>query len=221
MDAIIISDVHLGSANCQAKDLCSFLQDIEAGIIQTKELIINGDLFDSLEFRRLKKNHWKVLSLIRKLSDQIRVIWVKGNHDEGAIETVSHLIGAEICDQYAINEILVIHGDRFDRFITKYPYTTWIADCFYQLLQKISINLARLIKRRSKTFLRCTEIIKEKSLVFAKENGFSSVCVGHTHFAVSEKNYHNSGCWTESPTYLIVKDGKVTLQHYLNNRSNY
>ena len=80
-DAIVISDIHLGSNVCQAKTLASFLSRIELGETDTDTLIINGDLFDSWDFRKLKKDHWKILSQIRKISDIIKVIWISGNHD--------------------------------------------------------------------------------------------------------------------------------------------
>ena len=57
-----------------------------------ERLILNGDVFDSIDFRRLKKSHWKVLSLLRKLSDELEIIWLCGNHD-GSAEVVSHLLG--------------------------------------------------------------------------------------------------------------------------------
>src|SRR5262249_32215740 len=65
LDAVVISDLHLGSDNCQAKAAAAFLQDILDGTVATRRLIINGDVFDSIDFRRLKKTHWKVLSQIR------------------------------------------------------------------------------------------------------------------------------------------------------------
>jgi UDP-2,3-diacylglucosamine pyrophosphatase LpxH len=70
-DAIILSDIHLGSKNCQAKNLVRFLEMLADEEIVTSCLVLNGDVFDSIDFRRLNKNHWKVLSLIRKLSDRI------------------------------------------------------------------------------------------------------------------------------------------------------
>ena len=60
-DALVISDLHLGSENCQAKALTRFLEDLREGSTQTHSLILNGDVFDSIDFRRLKKHHWKVL----------------------------------------------------------------------------------------------------------------------------------------------------------------
>ena len=88
LDAVVISDIHLGSSNCQAPALARFLEGILAGQMRTRLLIINGDVFDSIDFRRLKKRHWKVLSLVRRLSDKIEVIWIAGNHD-GPAEIVN------------------------------------------------------------------------------------------------------------------------------------
>ena len=47
-DAIIISDIHLGSEVSQSKKLIKFFEEIENGSRLVKSLIINGDLFDSL-----------------------------------------------------------------------------------------------------------------------------------------------------------------------------
>ena len=71
-----------------------FLERIADGELRTARLILNGDVFDSIDFRRLNKNHWKVLSLIRKLSDHLEIIWLCGNHD-GSAEIVSHLLGVD------------------------------------------------------------------------------------------------------------------------------
>lgn len=80
-DAVVISDIHLGSDNCQAKYLVHFLEAIRRGARPTRRLILNGDVFDSIDFRRLKKHHWGILSEIRKLSDELEVVWINGNHD--------------------------------------------------------------------------------------------------------------------------------------------
>ena len=123
LDALIISDIHLGSDNCQAKDLVVFLEQIRCGVIQTSRIILNGDVFDSFDFRRLKKNHWKVLSLIRKLSDHIDITWIHGNHD-GSLEFISHLLGVNVENQYEFESggkrILALHGHIFDEFIDKH-----------------------------------------------------------------------------------------------------
>src|SRR6516165_12739352 len=92
LDGIVLSDLHLGSSICQAKSLVKFLESLVEDELTTTRLILNGDVFDSIDFRRLNKNHWRVLSLLRKLSDRIEIIWLCGNHD-GSAEFISHLLG--------------------------------------------------------------------------------------------------------------------------------
>ncbi|MFN4257844.1 MAG: UDP-2,3-diacylglucosamine diphosphatase [Gemmataceae bacterium] len=223
-DAIIISDIHLGSENCQAKALCHFLEQMENGDIRTAKLIINGDVFDSIDFRRLKKNHWKVLSLIRKLSDQIDIIWLCGNHD-GSAEIVSHLLGVTVQDEYELasgqERILILHGHIFDSFIDAHPILTMLADMIYYVLLRIdkSHYFAKLAKHGSKTFLRCAQLIEERSREYARRKGCTMVCCGHTHQAVEHGDqdipYYNSGCWTERPcAYLTVRAGQIELCHH-------
>lgn len=218
MDAIIISDIHLGSPVCQAKELRLFLERIYEKDIVADELILNGDVFDSWDFRRLKKTHWKVLSMLRHLSDKMHIVWINGNHD-GPSEIVSHLLGIDVVEEYRLmsggNKILAIHGHQFDEFITQRPITTMLGDLAYRMLQKIdpSFQLARKAKRASKTFLRSTETIERKAVEYARRVGCPIVCCGHTHLEVSkpgEISYFNSGCWTESPSsYLIIDRGEV------------
>jgi UDP-2,3-diacylglucosamine pyrophosphatase LpxH len=223
LDAVILSDIHLGSRNCQARRLCDFLEQIVDGEVVTKRLILNGDVFDSFDFRRLNKHHWKVLSLIRKLSDRLDVTWIAGNHD-GSAEIVSHLLGLKIKDEDVIDSggrrILAMHGHQFDDFIDAHPILTWLGDCIYAVLQRLdrTHTFAKLAKKGSKTFLRCVEKIEEGAIGHARKKGCAAVCCGHTHHAISRPDqsiaYHNSGCWTELPcSYLTVRNGEVELRH--------
>jgi UDP-2,3-diacylglucosamine pyrophosphatase LpxH len=221
-DAIIISDIHLGSDVCQAKKLISFFATIEDGTNPTKSIILNGDLFDSWDFRKLKKSHWKVLSYIRKLSKKVNIIWVAGNHD-GPAEVISHLLGVEFLEEYILDsgdkKILVLHGDRFDSVISNQPMLVYFADKIYKLIQKIdkSFYLAKLAKKSSKTFMRNAEIIEKKSIEHMKKIGCNVVCCGHVHYANSKPHtgYYNSGSWTELPcNYLTVKNGVINLYNY-------
>ena len=224
LDAVIISDIHLGCDNCQAKLVIRFLEDILAGRISTRRLIINGDVFDSIDFRRLKKTHWKVLSMIRHLSDNMEVIWTCGNHD-GPAEIVSHLLGVQVLNEFIFTSgqqrMLVLHGHIFDDFIDDHPVLTWIGDLIYNTLQQIDRRhyIARLAKARSKIFLHCLDKVQRKSIAHARRMGCDVVLCGHTHHcaAASEDgiDYFNSGCWTELPaTWLAVDSGKVTVCRY-------
>lgn len=225
-EALVISDLHLGSENCQAKELTAFLEEIESGSRRTQKLILNGDVFDSIDFRRLNKNHWKVLSLLRKLSDRIQIIWINGNHD-GPAEIVSHLLGVIVQNELILESggkrILFHHGHRFDRFINDHPLLTATADLIYRVLQRIDSthHFARSAKRKSKTFLRCAGIIEAKSIEYARKKNCQAVACGHTHHAEAKVEgmigYFNSGCWTEKPCHFLkVEQGKVSLHAYLN-----
>ena len=220
-DAVILSDLHLGSDNCQAKALVEFLESIREKRTPTKRIILNGDVFDSIDFRRLKKSHWKVLSTIRKLSDEIEVVWVCGNHD-GSAEVVSHLVGVRVVDEFFVEsagrKVMFLHGHQFDQFIERYPLTTWLADTAYRWLQRLdkSHHFAKLAKRKSKIFLRSSDKIREGAVQHAWKSGCDAVCCGHTHMAMERNErpvaYYNSGCWTEKPcTYLVLQKGIVTV----------
>lgn len=216
-ETTIISDIHLGSENCQAKLLSRFLYRIKE---RTKKLILAGDVFDSIDFRRLNKHHWHVLSELRKASKDMEVIWIAGNHD-GPAEIVSHMIGVPVFEEYVIKSggkrILILHGHRFDKFVVDHPFLTWLGDTIYSTLQKVdkSHYWARMVKSSSKQYLRCTEIVKRESVKHAYKNGYDLVCCAHTHTAAEDPPYYNSGCWTETPcTYLVMNDGCVKLNVY-------
>jgi UDP-2,3-diacylglucosamine pyrophosphatase LpxH len=223
-DAIILSDIHLGSSNCQAKSLSRFLEKVAGEEIATARLILNGDVFDSIDFRRLSKSHWKVLSLIRKLSNRIDITWISGNHD-GSAELISQLLGVTVKDEFVLasggREILFLHGHLFDDFIDAHPILTWLGDCIYLLLQWIdrTHSFAKLAKKGSKTFLRCVRKVEEGAIEHARKKGCGAVCCGHTHHAAARHDrpvaYYNSGCWTELPcTYLTLRDGQVELHSF-------
>jgi UDP-2,3-diacylglucosamine pyrophosphatase LpxH len=223
-DAVIISDIHLGSPNCQAKLLGEFLESMLDQSLCFDRLIIAGDVFDSIDFRRLKKTHWKILSLIRHLSDKMAITWICGNHDVSA-EIISHLLGVDVKDEYVLEsgnrKIMIIHGHVFDEFIDDHPILTAVADSLYNLLQRVDRThyVARLAKKRSKTFVHCVDKIEARSREFARKRGCDAVVCGHTHHAVAKPDgpvhYFNSGCWTELPaTYLTVDQGVIALCHY-------
>ena len=218
LDAIMVSDLHLGSGSCQAKAVLEFLETIPA----TKRLILNGDVLENTEYR-LTKQHWRVLSRLRKLSDDLELIWVRGNHDCDA-ESVAHLIGAEFVPEYVFDSgskrVLCVHGDNWDRFLTDHPIVTTVVDWFYLYMQRMSRRLATRAKRSSKTFLRCVERIRNEATEYAKVREADVVICGHTHQAEATPRldqgsplYYNSGCWTDYHChYLTVLDGEVRLE---------
>ena len=214
-DAVIISDLHLGSAACRVKAIEELLDNLPP----TKRLVLNGDVLENTE-HRLNKHHWKVLSKLRKLSDDVTIIWVQGNHDADA-DAIAHLIGAHFCEEFVFTSgsksILVVHGDRWDKFISKHPFLTALADWFYNRLQGFSRSFAAKAKRNSKGFQRLAGRVMAGAVSYAKSLGCSTVICGHTHCyvdhdQVSGCGYINTGCWTDDVAhYLEVKHGETIL----------
>lgn len=220
-DAIVLSDIHLGSENCQAGDLSDLLERIHDGRLLTNRLILNGDVFDSFDFRRLRKSHWKVLSLLRKLADDLEITWLCGNHD-GSADIISHLLGVNVRDEYILESgderVLILHGHTFDDFLDSHPILTWVGDQIYLFLQKLdrTHRFAKIAKHSSKTFLRCVQKIEDGAVGYARKRDCTAVFCGHTHLAIAKSvdgiRYFNSGCWTELPcTYLSVVNGEIRI----------
>ena len=212
VDTIIVSDIHLGSEVSRSKQLLDTLSHVTF-----KQLILNGDVFDDLNFKRLSKSDWKFLSYIRKLSGnktQAKVIWVIGNHD-GVAEILSHLLGIEVLEEYVWTgngkKYLAMHGHQFDSFILENARLTDIASYLYLLLQKVDSDeqqLSRWVKRTSKKWLQLSESSSESAIEYARKKGAQAVFCGHTHIPlIKEKDgvlYCNSGCWTDRPSHFIT-----------------
>jgi UDP-2,3-diacylglucosamine pyrophosphatase LpxH len=216
LDAVLLSDLHLGADACQVRALHELIENLP----DTTRLILVGDVLESSE-HRLTKQHWKVLSLLRKLSDRLALVWVQGNHDFDA-ESVAHLIGAEFVPEYSFQsgdrELLCVHGDAWDRFLTDHPIIVNICDWFYLRMQRMSRRLALGAKRRSKTFVRCVERVRTEALEYARAKRADVVICGHTHIAEAlpdpaAPDYYNTGCWTDHHChYITVADGVVRLE---------
>ncbi len=214
LDAVLLSDIHLGSAACQVRPVQHFLDELPP----TRRLVLNGDILENTE-NRLTKQHWRVLSRLRKLSDQLELVWVRGNHDCDA-DSVAHLLGANFVPEYQFESggkrVICVHGDAWDRFMTQHPFLTNVADWFYLRIQRLSRRLAVNAKRSSKTFLRCAERVRLQALEYARSQRADVIVCGHTHHheaAPGEPAYFNSGCWTDHHChYLTVQDGQVGLK---------
>lgn len=226
INTIILSDIHLGSDVCRAESVIETLKKY-----RFKKLILLGDIFDSLNFKRLKKKHWDLLSFVRKLSNpknNIEVIWVEGNHDEGLSMITSHFLGIRIYKEYKWTikgkKYLAIHGHQFDRFLNENVVISAIASFFYDLIQKIgreNQTIARWIKGKSKGWLRLSTKIANSAVEYGRKKNADYVICGHTHQALylnfEEKGikYYNTGCWTDLPSSFIIieHNGNVSIEH--------
>ena len=222
-DCIVISDIHLGSAVCQAKLLEGFL---EWAVSRTRELVINGDIFDDLNFKRLNKRHFACLRVIRRNSDRegLTLTWIRGNHD-GAADVVSHIVGVEFRDEAIFDNgrvrLLILHGDQFDYFITKYRLLTSVGcGIFYYIQKWMPHRASRWIRRNSKRFQRNSRVVRDGAVSYAKSKQCTHVTCGHTHLALESTSegigYLNSGTWTEHPPcpFVAVAGDRVTLEYW-------
>lgn len=210
-ETIIISDIHLGSKVSRAHILVDFLETVSFD-----RLIINGDVFDSINMRRLNRHHWKVLSRLRALTDSQshkEVIWIRGNHD-GYSDLLTQLMGIKVFNEYSFlwndKNIIVMHGDIFDTFTARYKLIADIADYFYRFsiyMDPVKMRFGRWLKRNTKVFIRNTQMVRSRAVAYARHKKADVIICGHTHHAedttVDGIRYLNSGSWTDSPAHFI------------------
>jgi UDP-2,3-diacylglucosamine pyrophosphatase LpxH len=229
-DTLIISDLHLGSVVSRAEDARRMLQSKAF-----RRLILLGDIFCDLDFRRLTKQHWELLSHIRKLSNpkrKVEVVWVEGNHDRGLTEVMSHLVGIKVYQEYqwdyAGKRYLAIHGHQYDSFLVRNAALSAAGEWVYMYLQKLDSKsklISRFLDRQNSKWMRLSPKVASGALAYAKLRGADVVFCGHTHMAMQAERkgirYFNSGCWTtEDPTYITVDELGVQIHDYVSEQAN-
>jgi len=225
IDTLIISDVHLGSEISRARDALLLLKSTSF-----RRLILLGDIFNDLNFRRLKKEHWQFLSYIRKLSNpkrNVEVVWVEGNHDLGLSELMSHLVGVPVYQHYVWEyrglRYLAVHGHQFDRFISKNFLLSRVGEAIFLWIQKLDANkksFSRYLDRLNTRWLRLADKVEHGALVYAAHHDASIVFCGHTHIPMSSERdgirYFNSGSWIgEQCTYVAVGESGIEIQNFV------
>ena len=80
VDVLVISDIHLGTYGCRAKELLHYLKSI-----RPKTVVLNGDIIDIWQF---SKNYWPksqmkvVKHIFSWIGKGIKTYYGTGNHDE-------------------------------------------------------------------------------------------------------------------------------------------
>ncbi len=220
-DTVLLSDLHLGSEVSRAREATCFLR---AAVFN--RLVLLGDIFCDLNFRRLKKPHWQFLSLVRKLSNPkrgIEVVWVEGNHDRGLTDVMSHLVGVKVYHEYAWRfrgtRYLAVHGHQFDRFNALLSAMGGFA---YLQIQKLDLKnspIALWLDRLNSRWLRLTPKVARGALALARARGAEVVFCGHTHQAFEAEHdgvqYLNTGCWIQDRlTYAVVDEHGARVAEY-------
>lgn len=223
---LFISDVHLGTRNCQAEMLVEFLREHDA-----ETIYLVGDIVD---FWRIKRGaiwpqaHNDVLQkLLRKVRKGAKVIFIPGNHDEGLRDYCGTQFGGIRIEYDAVHETadnrryLVTHGDQFDVVVR---YARWLAllgDRGYHLamLANLPLNFVRrrlglgywslsaYLKHRVKSAVNFIGDFEKSLSDEAKRRNVEGVICGHIHHAASkyfgDVHYVNTGDWVESCTAIV------------------
>ena len=115
VDALFISDVHLGSKGSNAELLLEMLKEYEP-----KELIIVGDFIDGWLLK--KRHYWtqdfsnvirKILSYTKKGT---KVTYITGNHDDFLRSYIPLYFGDNInvVNEMVWEDYFITHGDLYD-----------------------------------------------------------------------------------------------------------
>jgi len=214
---LIISDIHLGDKDSKPEVLLKVLKKYKA-----KNIIIAGDLFDHHNLKRLKKNHWKVLSQLRKLSKKSKVIYLIGNHCFLNSEFMSILLGFDCRDELEIElngkKILIVHGDIFDIYFTKYKWISNLIIKIYYCARKTIIGeiFFDIFKHHTKNFVEKSGKIKYNALKYIKENGYDKVIYGHSHIPDHDDKCINTGSFCEEKcSFVLINKKNEILLNYL------
>ncbi len=224
-DTLILSDLHLGAEMSRAREALRVLQET-----QYRRLILLGDIFADLNFGRLKKEHWKFLGYIRKLSNpkrNVEVVWVEGNHDHGLTEIMSHLVGVRVYQEYQWEyhglRHIAVHGHQFDGFVVSNVHVSYyIGTLLYLQLQKWDSKnktLTRFLDRLGTRWQRLSEKVAEGALAHARHHPAARIFCGHTHAATHKHengvDYYNCGAWIDArPTYITIGEEGVQIHEY-------
>jgi UDP-2,3-diacylglucosamine pyrophosphatase LpxH len=195
---LIVSDIHLGDKDCKAEILLKVLKRHKA-----KTIIIAGDLFDHHNLNRLKGNHWKVLSKLRKLSKKQKVIYLIGNHCFLKAEFMSILLGFDCKDEYIL-ELKDQKIKYITNFIIKLYYIfrhyTPFADDFF-----------RLFRNHTNSFTEKSSDMKRNALKYIQNNNYDKVICGHSHIAEYSDKYINTGSFCEERASFVIIDNKNNI----------
>ena len=239
LDYVVISDVHLGTYGCRAKELLNYLKTI-----QPKVLILNGDIIDIWQFnkRYFPKSHMNVIKHITSLlSKGTTVYYITGNHDEMLRKFKGFRLGNfKIINKLVLNiddkKAWIFHGDVFD---VTMQHSKWLAklggkgydtlivlNTFINWLSNLlgygKLSLSKKIKNSVKSAVKFINDFEKTASDIAIENEYDYVICGHIHQPEIKKienhkgetMYLNSGDWIENLTALEYKNKEWNLYEY-------
>lgn len=239
VDIVIISDVHLGTYGCRAKELLKYLKSI-----RPKMVILNGDIIDIWQFSKSywPESHMKVVRRILKyVSYNTPVYYLTGNHDEMLRKFTDFELGSlKILNKLVLNidgkKAWIFHGDVFDitmqhskwlaklgaiGYDTLILINTFVNWCL-SVLGKEKMSISKKIKNGVKNAVKFMNDFEQTAADIAIEKKYDYVICGHIHHPEIKKmtnqkgsvTYLNSGDWVESLTSLEYVNGEWRIFTY-------
>lgn len=239
VEIVVISDVHLGTYGCHAKELLKYLKSIKP-----KTLILNGDIIDIWQFskRYWPETHMKILrKLMKFVVEGVNVYYLTGNHDELLRKFADMHLGSFHLQNKLILELdgkkaWFFHGDIFD---VTMQHSKWLAklgaigydslillnsvvNWCLKLFGREKMSFSKKIKAKFKDAVKFINSFEETAAELAIENGYQYVVCGHIHQPEKrnilanegEVMYLNSGDWVENLTALEYNQGNWEVFKY-------
>jgi len=235
---LILSDVHLGTTECKAREVNHFLRSIRC-----ETLILNGDIIDGWQLRRRgqwTKAHTRFIRIVLKKLEKrdTRVIYVRGNHDDILakflpLDFENLAVVEDHVHEGPAGRYLVLHGDVFDTVTKNFVFLAHLGDWGYQALLHLNRaynawrawrgleywSLSKAIKARVKSAVSHVSKFEDHIAGLARSRGCVGVLCGHIHTPadrmIGEIRYLNSGDWVESLTAIVEHlDGRYELIEY-------
>jgi len=241
VDIVVISDVHLGTYGCRAKELLHYLKSIKP-----KTIILNGDIIDIWQFSKkyFPKSHMKVVKhLITLMGKGVKTYYITGNHDEMLRKFVGlrmgsfRLVNKVILDLADGKKAWFFHGDVFDVTMQHSKWLAKLGAIGYDMLivinslanfisekvfKKGKISLSKKIKNSVKSAVKFINNFEQTSADIGISNGYDFVVCGHIHqpemreITNSEGSimYLNSGDWIENLSALEYAGGQWSVYRF-------
>ncbi|OKS89500.1 UDP-2,3-diacylglucosamine diphosphatase [Mucilaginibacter polytrichastri] len=242
VDIVVISDVHLGTYGCHAKELLKYLKSIKP-----KVLVLNGDIIDIWQFSKSywPESHMKVVRRILKfVTEGVPVYYLTGNHDEMLRKFADFNLGTfQLMNKVVLNldgkKAWIFHGDVFDVTMQHSKWLAKLGAVGYDTLIIINsmtnwlltamgrqkMSFSQKIKGKFKDAVKFINHFEQTAADLAIDKKYDYVICGHIHHAeirtiTATDNpgtvlYLNSGDWVESLTALEYNDGKWEIFKYL------
>ncbi|MFX1762567.1 UDP-2,3-diacylglucosamine diphosphatase [Paraburkholderia sp. A1RI-2L] len=235
---IWLSDIHLGTNGCQANYLLDFLRHNES-----EYLYLVGDIIDGWQLR--KGWYWPqahndvVQKILRKARKGTQVVYIPGNHDEGARQFCNLAFGDIHVREEAFHTTLsgkrlwVVHGDLFDGVIQHAKWLAYLGDSAYTMILVLNRwfnrirarmgfqywSLSQYLKHQVKNAVNFISSFESVMTDEARRRGCDGVVCGHIHKAeireIDDVLYCNDGDWVESLSALVETfEGELRIVYW-------